>query len=100
MNDVLLSPLRLSELENLIEKSVLRALGKTTLTNSTATPPSVYVAPILSAEQVKDMTGWPNGTFYAKVAQMPDGVVIRGKSKRLLFDREKFMLWLKNPDEA
>ena len=53
-------------------------------------------APILSSKQVQEMTGWPNGTFYAKVAEMPEGVVIR-KSKRLLFDREKLMVWLKTP---
>lgn len=57
------------------------------------------IAPILNAKQIKDMTGWPNGTFYAKVAEMPDGVVIRGKSKRLLFDREAFFTWLKTPIE-
>ena len=93
MNDVLLSPLRLSELEILIERSVLRALNKAT----PVTPPQpVNVAPILSSKQVQEMTGWPNGTFYAKVAQMPEGIVIR-KSKRLLFDREKLMVWLKTP---
>lgn len=54
-------------------------------------------APILSAKQVKNMTGWPDGTFYAKIATMPEGVVIRGKSKRLLIDREKFMAWLQTP---
>lgn len=54
-------------------------------------------APILSSQEIKQMTGWPDGTFYQKVAEMPDGVVIRGKSKRLLFDREKFVLWLKSP---
>lgn len=94
MNDILLSPLRLSELEILIEKSVIRALAK-------ATPPPAInpadAAPILSAADVKKMTGWPDGTFYAKVPQMPEGVVIRGKSKRLLFDRELFLQWLKTP---
>lgn len=58
---------------------------------------SLNTAPVLSANQVKEMTGWPNGTFYAKVAQMPEGVVIRGKSKRLLFHRENFMQWLQTP---
>jgi hypothetical protein len=53
--------------------------------------------PILSAAEVKKMTGWPDGTFYAKASKMPEGVVIRGKSKRLLFDREQFMQWLKTP---
>lgn len=56
--------------------------------------------PILSAKQVKDMTGWPDGTFYQKVHQMPEGVVIRGKSKRLLFDRIKLISWLTASDEA
>ena len=60
-------------------------------------PETNEIAPILSAKQVKGMTGWPDGTFYAKVAQMPEDVVIRGKSKRLLFDREKFLAWLKEP---
>ncbi len=92
MNDVLLSPLRLSELENLIEKSVLRALSKA----APVPPQPADVAPVMSSKQVQEMTGWPNGTFYAKVAEMPEGVVIR-KSKRLLFDREKLMVWLKTP---
>jgi hypothetical protein len=54
-------------------------------------------APITSAKQLKEWTGWPDGTFYQKVSEMPDGVVIRGKSKRLLFDTEKLMAWLKTP---
>lgn len=58
------------------------------------------IAPILSADQVREMTGWPKGTFYAKVSAMPEGVVIRGKSRRLLFDREKFMQWLQTPVQA
>ncbi len=49
---------------------------------------------------VQQMTGWPDGTFYAKVHQMPEGVVIRGKSKRLLFDLEKLEEWLKTPVNA
>ena len=53
--------------------------------------------PFLSAAEVKQMTGWPNGTFYAKVAQMPEGVVIRGRSKRLVFDRARLIEWLKTP---
>jgi len=61
-----------------------------------ATPPGPS-APITSAKQLKDMTGWPNGTFYAKVAEMPEGVVLRGRSKRLMFDTEKLMVWLKTP---
>lgn len=70
------------------------------LTNNPSTTQSNPLgpdAPVLSSEQVKTMTGWPNGTFYFKVSQMPEGVVIRGRSKRLLFDREKLMVWLKSP---
>ena len=67
---------------------------------STPASPAADAAPVLSSEQVKKMTGWPDGTFYQKVSQMPEGVVIRGKSKRLLFDRELFMQWLKTPVEA
>jgi hypothetical protein len=79
---------RLSAIEQ-----VLQDLRRNQRTPNVPTP----TAPILSAKQVKDMTGWPDGTFYQKVAEMPDGVVIRGKSKRLLFDAEKFMKWLKAP---
>jgi hypothetical protein len=93
MNDFLLSPIRLSELEILIEKSVQRALKQ----QADNIPLPTEAAPILSAVEVRKMTGWPAGTFYAKVAQMPAGVVIRGKSKRLLFDRAKFLQWLQNP---
>lgn len=66
--------------------------------NQQSTPADIptTIAPILSAKQVKDMTGWPNGTFYAKVAEMPADVVIR-RSKRLLFDRENLLVWLKTP---
>ncbi len=63
-------------------------------------PPSTTpadAAPIMSAKQVKEMTDWPDGTLYAKVATMPEGVVIRGRSKRLLFDRAKFLQWLQTP---
>ncbi|WP_288428932.1 hypothetical protein [uncultured Spirosoma sp.] len=82
---------RLTNLEAL-SLEILQFL-RSTSTNPTTTD----AAPILSADQVKEMTGWPDGTFYAKVAKMPEGVVIRGKSKRLLFDREKFMQWLQTP---
>ena len=65
-------------------------------TNLANTHPA-NVAPIMGKAEVIAMTGWPEGTFYLKVSQMPDGVVIRGKSKRLIIDREKFMAWLKTP---
>ncbi|MBD2757130.1 hypothetical protein [Spirosoma validum] len=52
--------------------------------------------PILSAADVKKMTGWPNGTFYAKVAIMPEGIVIRNRSKRLLFNRARLLEWLQS----
>ena len=62
--------------------------------------PSTEPSPIISSEHVKAMTGWPDGTFYQKVHQMPEGVVIRGKSKRLLFDRAKLIAWLTGGDSA
>lgn len=52
--------------------------------------------PIISAADVEKMTGWPDGTFYAKVAEMPKGVVIRNRSKRLLFDRALLIAWLQS----
>lgn len=51
--------------------------------------------PILYKKHIQEMTGWPDGTFYAKVREMPPEVVIRGKSKRLLFDRDNFLAWLR-----
>ena len=80
---------------NNLEALTLEVLQLLRNTHSTHTQPA-NVAPILSSKQVQEMTGWPNGTFYAKVSKMPEGVVIR-KSKRLLFDREKLMVWLKTP---
>ena len=80
---------RLSAIESLLQE--MRNQRINTHCNTSDTP-----APIISANEVKKMTGWPNGTFYAKVAQMPKGVVIR-KSKRLLFDREQLIVWLKTP---
>ncbi|SFF15272.1 hypothetical protein [Spirosoma endophyticum] len=54
--------------------------------------------PIISAAEVKKMTGWPPGTFYAKVASMPAGIVIRNRSKRLLFNRAQLLEWLQPSD--
>lgn len=80
---------RLNNLEALTLE-VLQLLRRTNINPAPATD----AVPILSSAQVKAMTGWPDGTFYQKVGQMPEGVVIRGKSKRLLFDRAKFISWL------
>ena len=80
---------------NNLEALTLEALQL--LRNRPNTVAEADVLPVLSSEQVKTMTGWPDGTFYQKVNQMPPGIVIRGKSKRLLFDRELLMTWLKTP---
>ena len=80
----------------IVAQCVQEAIQKISI--SSAPTISVDSAPVLSSKQVKDMTGWPTSTFYAKVGQMPAGVCIR-KSKRLLFDREKFIKWLKTPVE-
>jgi hypothetical protein len=60
-------------------------------------PSAADTAPVMSSGEVKKMTGWPNGTFYQKVSEMPEGVVIRGRSKRLLFNREALVTWLNTP---
>jgi hypothetical protein len=60
-------------------------------------PSATDTAPVMSSAQVKAMTGWPDGTFYQKVSEMPEGVVIRGRSKRLMFNREPLLTWLNNP---
>ncbi len=59
--------------------------------------PSVAPLPIFSKKQVMEMTGWPPGTLNQKIAEMPEGVVIKGRSRRNCFDREKFLEWLKTP---
>ncbi|AQG78016.1 hypothetical protein [Spirosoma montaniterrae] len=87
MNDILLSPTQLSELENLIEKSVLRAMAKT---SPAVLLPTADAAPVLSEKQEKETTDCSE----ANVAQMPEGVVIRGKSERLLFSRDAFSRWV------
>ena len=78
-----------------VHEGLNTALKKIQPTGAVGSPP----LPILSSEQVKEMTGWPDGTFYRKVNEMPDGIVIRGKSKRLLFDRERLISWLQTPVE-
>lgn len=86
------------DLETLIFDCVDRAIKLNT--QSLARTPATDAAPFMSSDQVKKMTGWPDGTFYLKVGQMPEGVVIRGKSKRLLFDRTKFIAWLTDAEDA
>lgn len=49
--------------------------------------------PLSTSQQVKDLTGWPDSTFYAKVREMPTGIVIR-RSRRLLFNTEALLNWL------
>ncbi|KAB7731924.1 hypothetical protein F5984_06800 [Rudanella paleaurantiibacter] len=56
---------------------------------------STHLPRIGSKKDIQAVTGWPDGTIYAKVAQMPSGIVIRGRSKRLLFDLDKFEQWIK-----
>lgn len=73
------------------QEKILELLAS--FTNPTPTP----IAPVMSSKQVQGMTGWPNGTFYAKVAEMPEGVVIRGRSKRLMFNTAPLIAWLQAP---
>jgi hypothetical protein len=62
------------------------------------TPPNA--APTKRLGSFKDLlalTGWPASTARAKTAIMPDGCVIRGRSKRLVYDLEAVEKWLKTP---
>lgn len=95
MKDVFLSSISLYELEAVIEKAVTKSMTNKSLT--TVQPTIEPLPKIGNKEHIIALTGWPSGTFYQKVAQMPEGVVIRGKSKRLLFDMELFVKWLKTP---
>lgn len=69
MNDVLLSPLRLSELELLIEKSVTRALNKAT------SPPVIGPAPDeeipLTIAEASKFLGISKQTIYQNIARIP-----------------------------
>ena len=88
MNDILLSPLRLSELENLIEKSVRRALATTTISSSEAEPYGDF----------KWLTsicpGIPPSTLRIKSASgaIP-GVIKFGK--RVLYEKATVLEWLR-----
>ncbi|GAB3949973.1 hypothetical protein GCM10028805_27250 [Spirosoma harenae] len=85
---------RLSNLEGLALEILLFLRNRTTEPISSGTDRR-----ITTPKKIMEMTGWPRSTFYGKLKEMPEGVVIRGKSKRLLIDEEKFVAWAKTPIE-
>lgn len=88
MNDILLSPIRLSELEHLIEKSVQRALAK----QSQAVPDA---EPYGDFNWLRTTVPYPESTLRIKSAagEIP-GLVKFGK--RVLYDKSVVLNWLRS----
>ncbi len=74
---------RLSAIEDVLQQ--LRQQSPTPPPHTTAD-----AAPILGAKQKKETIGYRD----TNVVQMPEGVVIRGKSERLLFSRDALNRWV------
>jgi hypothetical protein len=84
MNDVLLSPLRLSELENLIEKSVRRALNQ--FNTNTATDE------VGGKALAREITGLSDARIYALVSKRL--IPHKKRGNRLYFSRAELLAWV------
>lgn len=88
MNDVLLSPLRLSELELLIEKSVTRALNKAN--PSLATTPAPDEETPLTVVEASKFLGVSKQTVYQNITRIPH----KKRFGRLYFFRSQLTEYL------
>lgn len=92
MNDILFSPIRLSELEILIEKSFERVLSKANIIKSTPSSTS----DIIFIDEVCRLTNLKRATIYALMSK---GKIPNHKQpgqKKLLFSRTEILNWLTN----
>ena len=89
MNDILLTPIRLSELETLIQNSVRKALNesqKSDLIN----PQSDH---LLTIKQAAEFLNLSVPTIYGYVHRME--IPVCKKSKRLYFSKQELIDWIK-----
>lgn len=87
MNDVLLSPIRLSELEALICSSIEKALTKQ------HAAPSEERDPFLSVQQAAKFLNLTVPTIYSKVSK--GELPVMKRSKRLYFSKEDLKKYVK-----
>lgn len=90
MNDVLLSPIRLNELETLIQNSVERALKAI---NPKPGEPSNQTEQLFTIRQASDFLSLAVPTIYSKVSR--GEIPFMKRSKRLYFSRTELTNYLK-----
>lgn len=91
MNDILFSPIRLNQLEILIENSVEKAMKNL----PTKITPPAELPEFFTIEEVAKLLGITKPTIYSKNSrgELP-GVCKRGK--KLYFDRKVLLEWLRS----
>jgi excisionase family DNA binding protein len=92
MNDILFTPIRLNELENLIEKSVERGLSKIN------TQPQVHYpqTDIIFIDEVCRITNLKRATVYTLVYHKKIPFIKPAGVKKLLFSRKVITEWLQS----
>lgn len=90
MNDILFTPIRLNELETLIQNSVRKGLRETLPNDNTGQPePDQF----LNVQETADFLNLSVPTIYGYVqrAEIP----VNKRSKRLYFSKEELIAWVK-----
>jgi excisionase family DNA binding protein len=90
MEQVILSPVRLCELESIIENSVRKVIGESKPTSEKATP----YTDLLNIQEASKFLGLAVPTLYSKVSErlIPHSKV----GKKLFFSREDLSNWVKS----
>lgn len=91
MNDILLTPIRLNELEVLIHNSVVRAMR--TQATQPKEPAEEETKELLSIDEAADLLGLSKPTIYSKCSR--GELPYMKRSKRLYFSRTELIEYIK-----
>jgi predicted DNA-binding transcriptional regulator AlpA len=94
MNDILLTPIRLNELEILIESSVLRAVKK----SEALTYDGQTVENPLNIDELEKLTGYSKPTLYGYCQK--NTIPYHKKNGRLFFFKSEIILWIKEGKQS
>lgn len=92
MNDILFTPLRLTELETLIEKSFERVLSKV----KTQTQQPESQSDLIFLNEVCKLTNLRKATIYSLVTQGKIPYLKPSGTKKLMFSKVVILEWLQN----
>jgi len=93
MTDILFTPIRLSELETLIEKSFERVLSRI---NTQSPTPNSPQSDFIFLDEVCELTNLSKPTIYSLVSRKQIPTAKQKGQKKLIFNRTEIMSWLKS----